>query len=103
MIIDDVALDEARDRADAALRWRDEDGRWAVLREMLEGESERQREQMIRMLTLEALRDALYPGIDRKRWATLGWGDVLSGRKSVERFIHDVRLAKAAGASGGKL
>jgi hypothetical protein len=55
------------------------------------------------MLMLEAIRDTLYLGVDRKRWSRLGWSDVLAARKSVEKFIHEVRRAKAAGATRGKL
>ena len=74
-----------------------------MLRDLLVAEPARQREAAIEYLKLAMIRDELYPGIDRNRWAKLGWGDVLAGRKSAEKFIHDVRLAKAAGASGGKL
>jgi hypothetical protein len=103
MIVDDSARDEAAERAERALQFRNEDGQWDVLKDLLEAEPGRQRERMIEALALEAIRDTLYPGIDRKRWSQLGWSDVLGGRKSAARFVHDVRLAKSAGSSHGKL
>ena len=102
MIIDN-ALKEAAARAKRALQFRTEDARWDVLEDLLEAEPGRQREHMIAALALEAIRDALYPGIERKQWSKLGWSDVLAGRKSAARFIHHVRLAKAAGSLHGRL
>jgi len=103
VIVDDNALAEAAERAERALQFRTEDGQWDLLNDLLEAESGGQRERMIHALTLEAIRDSLYPGIDRKQWSKLGWSDVLGGRKSAAQFVHDVRLAKAAGSARGRL
>jgi hypothetical protein len=103
MIVDDAAQAEAAERAERVLQFRSEDGQWDVLKDLLEAEPSRQREQMIHSLALEAVRDSLYPGIDRIQWSKLGWSDVLGGRKSAAQFVHDVRLAKATGSVRGRL
>lgn len=41
-------------------------------------------------LYIEVLRDAVYPGIDLKRWQRLGWSNVTAGRTQVDRFFAKV-------------
>ena len=98
---EDVAI--AQDRAEALLRFRTEDDRWNVLRDALVEANSKQRESMLTLLTLDEVRDLLYPGIDRDRWRKLGWSDALGGRVTPDAFIHKLRLAKATGSSSGKL
>ena len=103
MIITDEDVAIAKGRAEALLRGRTEDGRWNILRDVLVESSFKEREAMLALLTLDAVRDLLYPGIDRDRWRKLGWSDVLGGRVTPEDFIHKLRLAKATGSSSGRL
>jgi hypothetical protein len=103
MIISDDDFAIARERAEALLRGRTEDARWNVLRDALLESNSKERESMLANLTLDAVRDLLYPGIDRDRWRKLGWTNVLGGRVSPEDFIHKLRLAKGTGSSSGKL
>jgi hypothetical protein len=98
---DDVAI--AQGRAEALLRGRTEDARWNVLRDALVESNSKERESMLANLTLDAVRDLLYPGIDRDRWRKLGWSEVLGGRVTPQDFIHKLRLAKGTGSSSGKL
>lgn len=98
---DDVAI--AQERADALLQSGTEDERWNAFLDALLESSTQQRESMLALLTLEVVRDMLYPGIDRDRWRSLGWSDTLGGRMAPEMFIHKLRLAKATGSSSGKL
>jgi hypothetical protein len=98
---EDFAL--AQERAEVLLRSQTEDQRWNVLRDALVESNSKQRESMLALLTLEAVRDSLYPGINRDQWRKLGWSDALSGRATPEDFIHKLRLAKATGSSSGKL
>ncbi|MGQ0648243.1 MAG: hypothetical protein ACT4P7_11800 [Gemmatimonadaceae bacterium] len=55
------------------------------------------------MLTLDAVRDLLALGLTHEQWKKAGWGDVLGGRTPDDRFVHQLRLALAAGSSRGKL
>jgi hypothetical protein len=103
MIITDADVAIARERAEALLRGRTEDARWNVLRDALVESSSKDRESMLANLTLDAVRDLLYPGIDREGWRKLGWTNVLGGRVTPEDFIHKLRLAKGTGSSSGKL
>ena len=103
MIITDEDFAIARGRAQALLRGRTEDAAWNVLRDALVESNSKERESMLANLTLDAVRDLLYPGIDRDRWRKLGWSNVLGGRVTPEDFIHKLRLAKATGSSSGKL
>jgi hypothetical protein len=103
MIITDDDFEIARERAEALLRGRTEDARWNVLRAALVESNSQEREVMLANLTLDAVRDLLYPGIDRDRWRKLGWSNVLGGRLSPDDFIHKLRLAKGTGSSSGKL
>jgi hypothetical protein len=98
---DDMAI--VRGRAEALLRGGTEDARWNVLRDALIDSNSKERESMLASLTLDAVRDLLYPGIDRDRWRKLGWSNVLGGRVTPEDFIHKLRLAKATGSASGKL
>jgi len=95
---------EVGSRVEELFGGRDNEGRWMVFGIILEGAPARQREAMIAYVTVEALRDILMPGFDR-RDPRLGrkWKDVLSGRLSADRFIHDWRLAHAAGLRSGEL
>ena len=103
MIITDEDFAIAQGRAEKLLRGRTEDDRWNVLRDALVEDSEKARESMLAHLRLDAVRDLLYPGIDRDRWKKLGWSNVLGGRVTPEDFIHKLRLAKGTGSSSGKL
>jgi hypothetical protein len=103
MIITDEDVAIAQARAEALLRGRTEDARWNVLRDALVEGNAKERESMLALLTLDAVRDLLYPGIDRDRWKKLGWSNVLGGRVTPEDFIHKLRLAKGTGSSSGKL
>lgn len=103
MIITDDDMAIAHGRAEALLRGGTEDARWNVLRDSLVESNSKERESMLANLTLDAVRDLLYPGIDRDRWRKLGWSNVLGGRVTPEDFIHKLRLAKATGSSSGKL
>jgi hypothetical protein len=103
MIITDEDFAIARERAEGLLRGRTEDSRWNVLRDALVESNSKEREVMLANLTLDAVRDLLYPGIDRDRWRKLGWSNVLGGRLSPDDFIHKLRLAKGTGSSSGKL
>ena len=103
MIITDEDVTIAQGRAEKLLRGRTEDARWNVLRDALVEGNEKERESMLALLTLDAVRDMLYPGIDRDRWKKLGWSNVLGGRVTPEDFIHKLRLAKGTGSSSGKL
>ena len=103
MIITDEDFAIAQGRAEKLLRGRTEDARWNVLRDALVEDSAKARESMLAHLTLDAVRDLLYPGIDRDRWKQLGWSNVLGGRVTPEDFIHKLRLAKGTGSSSGKL
>ena len=103
MIITDDDMAIAHGRAEALLRGGTEDARWNVLRDALVESNSKERESMLANLTLDAVRDLLYPGIDRDRWRKLGWSNVLGGRVTPEDFIHKLRLAKGTGSSNGKL
>lgn len=96
-------LEEAIQRAERILDARDHDGQWGAFRVILEREPARQREAALHMLTLEIVRNTLVPGVDRKRWARLGWNRVLSGEVSPDKFVHELRLARAVGSGRGKL
>jgi hypothetical protein len=39
------------------------------------------------VLYLEALRDAVYPGIGKMKWRSLGWSAALTGRRPAERVL----------------
>jgi hypothetical protein len=103
MIITEADMAVARERAEALLADCTEDARWNVLRDALVESNAKERESMLALLTLDAVRDLIYPGIDRDQWKKLGWGNVLGGRVSPEDFIHKLRLAKGTGSSSGKL
>jgi hypothetical protein len=103
MIITDADMAIALERAEASLEGRTEDDQWNVLRDALVESVSLDREIMLAGLTLNAVRDLLYPGIDRERWRKLGWVNVLGGRMTPEDFIHKLRLAKGTGSSSGKL
>jgi len=103
MIITDADMTIAQQRAEALLRGRTEDAQWNVLRNALVESNSLDREIMLAGLTLNAVRDLLYPGIDRERWRKLGWSNVLGGRIAPEDFIHKLRLAKGTGSASGKL
>lgn len=103
MIITDADMAIALERAEASLEGCTEDARWNVLRDALVESNALDRETMLAGLTLNAVRDLLYPGIDREQWRKLGWTNVLGGRMSPEDFIHKLRLAKGTGSSSGKL
>jgi hypothetical protein len=103
MIITDADMAIALERAEASLEGRTEDDQWNVLRDALVESVSLDREIMLAGLTLNAVRDLLYPGIDRERWRKLGWTNVLGGRVTPEDFIHKLRLAKGTGSSSGKL
>ena len=100
---DDEMLEEARERAERALNYKTEDGKWDVLMEALATSVTRQREAAIEILTVELIRDNLYPGISRERWKRLGWSNALGGRIDPNQFVHNLRLARAAGSKTGKL
>lgn len=103
MRITEEMLNEAAQRARACLQDRSDDERWAVLGDVLEKEAAGRREEAILSLTTDALRDQLYPDIDRKQWMRLGWNNVRAGRTPIEAFIHKLRVAKAAGSKTGRL
>jgi hypothetical protein len=103
VIITDEDMAIAQGRAEASLRGRTEDAGWNVLRDALVDSNFKDRESMLAGLTLNAVRDLLYPGIERDRWKKLGWVDVLGGRVTPEEFIHKLRLAKGTGSSSGRL
>jgi hypothetical protein len=103
MIITDEDVAIAQRRAEKLLRGRTEDARWNVLRDALIEGNAKDRESMLANLTLDAVRDLLYPGIDRDRWKKLGWSNVLGGRVTPDDFIHKLRLAKGTGSASGKL
>ena len=96
-------LEQAMQRAEWILDARDHDGQWGAFRDLLEGEPAHQREAALHCLTLEIVRDTLVPGVDRQRWARLGWNRVLSGEVSPVKFVHELRMALAAGSRRGKL
>ena len=85
MIITDEDVAIAQGRAERLLRGRTEDARWNVLRDALIEGNAKDRESMLANLTLDAVRDLLYPGIDRDRWKKLGWSNVLGGRVRLDR------------------
>lgn len=95
--------DDAMQRAQHVLRASDDEGQWTAFRELLEGEAARTREEAVHMLCLELVCNALVPGVDRTRWARLGWNRVLAGEVSAAGFVHELRLARAAGSARGKL
>ena len=59
--------------------------------------AEGDRADMLAMLTLEAIRDAVCPGNERNKWGALGWSRALSGRLSAAKFIHKIRLRRSTG------
>jgi len=96
-------FDEAEARAVRDLLALSEDARWDHLRHLLEREPKRRAEVILHMAYLEVVRDILYPDVGRVQWASLGWDEVLDGKASPAQFIHDLRLAKAAGSADGRL
>lgn len=96
-------FDEAEERAVRDLLLLTEDARWQHLRSLLEREPKRRYDTLLHTAYLEIVRDILYPDVGRGQWARLGWDEVIDGKSSPAQFIHEVRLAKAAGSSTGRL
>jgi hypothetical protein len=103
MMIDEEMQEEARARAEKELVFRREDDRWVVLEELMVRDTERMREQAIEFMKLEIIRDTLYPNISREQWRKLGWNAARENQIAARKFIHKLRLAKAAGSQSGRL
>jgi len=84
---------DAKHMAEQALQWLDDDARWGVLRDKLEAYIQLQRDFELRMMELEYIREMVL-GSDTLR---KDWRDVLAGRITVDKFLHDHRLSKEAG------
>lgn len=95
-------LDAAHERAESALNIGHPDARWELLRTRLNEYLATDRERTIRRLELGELLDA----VDIGRWhhgTVKTWEAVVTGRMSVDDYIHECRLAVAAGISGGPI
>src|SRR6185503_7224553 len=102
MLITEEMVEQARERAEKASAFRREDDPWTVLEELMVRDTERLREEAIEMMTLEIIRDTLYPDITRERWKKLGWSAARESHDAARRFIHKLRLAKAVGSQTGR-
>ena len=96
-------FDEAEERAVRDLLLLPEDARWEHLRSLLEREPKRRYDALLHAMYVELVRDILYPDVEGGQWTRLGWNEVVEGRSSPTEFIHELRLAKAAGSSTGRL
>ena len=98
MKITDEMMFEARERAEKALEYLDDNAKWELLRERIEQQQTRQMEAILSMLELEALWDQICPNVQPKDFS-----DVLAGRADLDKWLHRVRMAHALGMDRGKL
>ena len=81
---------DAREAVERELAYRDDDGRWAVLRQAVQDLEAANLEALQRALRLEALHHAVCPGVTKRQWSK-----ALATEVPLEKRFHELRLAQA--------